>query len=214
MRNFKMRMVTLFVVFLLAISPMTTFASTISPGGGIAPPIITQKITIHTLIVLDQVIVEETEDHFQWTENEAFTEVDIVELKAGLDLSGEANLFLQGIYWDANGNDELTVGDVPENGDTLYILLTTTEPTLTPNPPQNPGGNNPQIPEQIPPQDPTNPPQDNSGQGEEPIPQPEPQEPTTELDAPKTGQSSFVGLYIALLFAGTVFVSGIRRKRI
>lgn len=213
MRTFKMRMLTLFVVCLLAISPMTTFASTIQPGGVVAPPIIIQKITIHTLIVLDQVIIEGTDDHFQWTENGAFTEADIVELKAGIDLSGEDDLFLQGLYWDAKGNDELTVGDVPENGDTLYILLTTIEPTVTPNPPQNPEGNTPQIPEQDPPQSPVNPPQGNSGQGEEPIPQPETQEPATDVAAPKTGQSSLVGLYVVVLFAGAVFVAGVRRKR-
>lgn len=213
MRTFKMRMLTLMIVCLLAISPMTTFASTIQPGGGIAPSIITQKITIHTLIVLDQVIIEGTDDHFQWTANEAFAEADIVELKARIDLSGEDDLFLQGLFWDTNGNDELTVGDVPENGDTLYILLTTIEPTVTPNPPQNPEGNTPQIPEQDPPQNPVNPPQDNSGQGEDPIPQPKPQEPTTDVAAPKTGQSSFVGLYMVLLFVGAVVVDGMRRKR-
>ena len=153
------------------------------------------------------------EDYFQWREDASFTEADIAGLKADVDLSGLGNVFLQGLYWDAHGNDELAVGDVPMNGDTLYILLTTTEPTLTPNPPQNPV-NPPQIPEQDPPQDPVNPPQDNSGQGEDPIPQPEPQEPTADVTAPKTGQSSLVGLYMALLLAGTVCVAGMRRKRI
>ena len=206
MRTFKMRMVTLFIVFVLAISPMTAFASTVQPGGGIAPSLIPQKITIHTLMVLDQVAMEGTDDHFQWREDASFTEADIAGLKADVDLTGLGNVFLQGLYWDAHGNDELAVGDVPMNGDTLYILLTTTEPTLTPNPPQNPEGNTPQNP--------VNPPQDDPGQGEDPIPQPEPQEPTADVTAPKTGQSSLVGLYMALLLAGTVCVTGMRRKRI
>ena len=122
MRTFKMRMVTLFIVFVLAISPMTAFASTVQPGGELAPSLIPQKITIHTLIVLDRVVMEGTDDHFQWREDASFTEADIAGLKADVDLTGLGNVFLQGLYWDVHGNDELAVGDVPMDGDTLYIV--------------------------------------------------------------------------------------------